>query len=105
MKTTGVLPTILLLLILISVPLACDAGEELVTSKTWSDYGSTKFDTSQGGGDGLTFSNPNNGVAFAPDGLPKNNLGGFGAGTAFLTNDRNRKTSVVVSSAGNLRIP
>ncbi|MBW1836901.1 MAG: GspH/FimT family pseudopilin [Deltaproteobacteria bacterium] len=82
-----------------------DTGEGVVTSKTWSDYGSTKFDTSQGGGDGLTFSNPDNGVAFAPNGLPKNNIGGFGAGTAFLTNDRGRKTSVVVSPAGNLRIP
>ena len=85
--------------------LVYDTGESVVTGKTWSDYGSTKFDTAQGGGDGLTFSNPNNGIAFAPDGLPKNNLGGFGAGTVFLTNDRNRKTSVVVSSAGNLRIP
>jgi len=77
--------------------------DEPVKSVLLSDYGTTSYDSSQGGGDGLTFSNPSNAIAFAPDGLPKS-LSGFGAGTVSLKNDQNKTTSVVVSSAGNIRI-
>ena len=80
-----------------------DGGDESVKSVLLSTYGTTSYDSSQGGGDGLTFSNPSNAVAFAPDGLPKS-LSGFGSGTVSLKNDQNKTTSVVVSSAGNVRI-
>jgi len=81
-----------------------DVGvDDEVKNVLLSDYGTTSYDLSQGGGDGLTFSNPSNAVAFAPDGLPKS-LSGFGAGTASLKNGQNKTTSVTVSSAGNIRI-
>lgn len=83
-----------------------DAGEDVIATVSLSEYGgAVSMDTSQGGGDGLTFSSPTDSVAFAPNGFPKNSSGGFGAGSVFLRNNNNRTTSVVVSSAGNIRIP
>ena len=84
-----------------------DAGEEVVTRKCWTDYGSTSYDFSQGGGDGLSFTQNDDGfpsIAFQSKGFPINNIGGLGMGTVFLKNTNNRTTSVVVSSAGNIRI-
>ena len=84
-----------------------DAGEEVITHKCWADYGSTSYDFSQGGGDGLNFVNNDDGlpsIAFQPKGFPVNNIGGLGMGTVFLRNTNNRTTRVVVSSAGNIRI-
>jgi prepilin-type N-terminal cleavage/methylation domain-containing protein len=72
-----------------------------------SSYNSVSFDTSQGGGDGLTFTSNDVGrpaIAFRTNGLPRNNGGGFGSGTVHLVNTRNRTTSVVISAAGNIRI-
>jgi len=65
------------------------------------------LDTSQGGGDGLTFPNNDDGqpsVAFDPWGLPRNNSGGFGAGTAYLRGSRGEGWEVVVSSIGRVRM-
>ncbi|MBW2039765.1 MAG: GspH/FimT family pseudopilin [Deltaproteobacteria bacterium] len=75
----------------------------------WSnEYRNIGFDTAKGGGDGITFTNNDNGepsVAFNARGLPKNNSGGFGAGTVFLIHTKNNKgRQVVVSSAGRIRI-
>ena len=84
-----------------------DAGEDIITKVLWSDYKGVSFDITQGGGDGLTFANNDDGlpsIAFTPTGLPKNNSGGFGAGSVFLTNPNGKATKVVVSSAGNIRI-
>jgi type IV fimbrial biogenesis protein FimT len=84
-----------------------DAGEEVVTRVLWTDYKDVVFDTTQGGGDGLTFFNNDDGlpsIAFRSNGLPRNNAGGFGAGTAFLVNTKNMTRSVVISSGGNIRI-
>ena len=84
-----------------------DAGEEVITRKCWTDYGSTSYDLSQGGGDGLTFMNNDDGlpsIAFQSKGFPVNNISGLGMGTVFLKNTNNRTTSIVVSSAGNIRI-
>ncbi|MBN1907685.1 MAG: GspH/FimT family pseudopilin [Deltaproteobacteria bacterium] len=84
-----------------------DAGEEIVTRKCWTDYGSTSYDLSQGGGAGLTFMNNDDGlpsIAFQSKGFPVNNMSGLGMGTVFLKNTNNRTTRVVVSSAGNIRI-
>jgi hypothetical protein len=33
-----------------------------------------------------------------------NNSGGLGMGTVYLTNGKGKKTSVILSSAGNVRI-
>jgi len=84
-----------------------DAGENIITKVLWTDYKGVSFDITQGGGDGLTFANNDDGlpsIAFIPAGLPKNNSGGFGAGSVFLTNQNGKATKVVVSSAGNIRI-
>jgi prepilin-type N-terminal cleavage/methylation domain-containing protein len=84
-----------------------DAGEDIITKVLWTDYKGVSFDITQGGGDGLTFANNDDGlpsIAFTPAGLPKNNIGGFGAGSVFLTNPNGKATKVVVSPAGNIRI-
>jgi len=84
-----------------------DAGEDVVTKVLLADYKDVTFDTTEGGGDGLTFTNNDDGlpsIAFNTTGLPKNNSGGFGAGSVFLTNPNGKATKVVVSSAGNIRI-
>ena len=84
-----------------------DVGEDIITKVLWTDYKDVSFDLTQGGGDGLTFINNDDGlpsIAFTPDGLPKNNLGGLGPGSVFLTNPNGKATKVVVSSAGNIRI-
>jgi prepilin-type N-terminal cleavage/methylation domain-containing protein len=84
-----------------------DAGEDIITKVLWTDYKGVSFDITQGGGDGLTFANNDDGlpsIAFTPTGLPKNNSGGFGAGSVFLTNPNGKAIKVVISSAGNIRI-
>jgi len=84
-----------------------DAGEEVITRKCWTDYGSTTYDFSKGGGDGLSFTLNDEGLpstAFQAKGFPINTLGGLGMGTVFLKNTNNRITSVILSSAGNIRI-
>jgi type IV fimbrial biogenesis protein FimT len=83
-----------------------EAGEEIAGPFPWSDYPGVSLDTAEGGGDGLTFANPLNGVAFTPNGLTRNNqvpplLSG---GIVFLNNQANKKTRIVVSPSGNIRI-
>jgi len=84
-----------------------DAGEQVITQVRWTDYKDVGFDTTQGGGDGLTFNDNDDGlpsIAFRSNGIPRNNAGGFGAGTAFLINTKNMTRSVVISAGGNIRI-
>jgi type IV fimbrial biogenesis protein FimT len=85
-----------------------DAGEAVVKKVLFSErYNGVGFDTSQGGGDGLTFSNNGNGdpsIAFRSNGLTRDQAGNLTSGTAFLINSKNKASSVVVSSAGNIRI-
>lgn len=84
-----------------------DAGEELLTKVLFSErYPQVNFDTSQGGGDGLTFDDhPNNptglpSIAFRSNGLTEDLV----AGAAFLKNTKNRTGSVAVSVVGNIKI-
>jgi type IV fimbrial biogenesis protein FimT len=84
-----------------------DATEEVLTEVLWSDYGSIAFDTSQGGGNGLTFSPNDDGypsIAFTSRGLSTNNEGAPGIGAIFLKNTNNKTAKVVVSAAGNIGI-
>ena len=84
-----------------------DAGEQILTRVLWTDYKDVGFDTGQGGGDGLNFNDNDDGlpsIAFRSNGLPRDNLGGLGMGTAFLVNTKGMTRSVVVSSGGNIRI-
>jgi prepilin-type N-terminal cleavage/methylation domain-containing protein len=80
-----------------------DVGEEVITSISLSDYGDVSLDTSEGNGDGLTFSNPNNGIAFSSSGIPRSS-GGFGSGSVYMKHENNKTARVVVSSSGNIRI-
>jgi len=80
-----------------------DPGEEVIASISLSDYGNVSFDTSKGGGDGLTFSNPTNGIAFAADGLAKSAVG-FGLGSVYLKNGNSKTAGLLVSSAGSIRL-
>ncbi len=85
-----------------------DAGEDIVTKVLFSErYPGVGFDTSQGGGDGLTFppnAVPLPSIAFTPNGLPRDNAGNPGAGTAFFINTKNRTTTVVVTASGNITV-
>jgi prepilin-type N-terminal cleavage/methylation domain-containing protein len=84
--------------------LTLDGGEEVIRSRNWSEYPGVSLDTSAGGGDGLSFANPNDSIAFAPDGMPRNNLSSLGSGTVFLSYQGNRHHTVTISTAGNIRI-
>lgn len=82
-------------------------SEEIISRVRLSDYENVAFDTGQGGGDGLTFTQNSDGlpsISFRPDGFTKNNTGGFGAGTIHLKNSGNKTARVVVSSLGRIRV-
>lgn len=85
-----------------------DEVETVIVRVSWSDYNNdVRFDTTQGGGDGLTFTNNDDvlpSVAFRSTGLPRNNAGGLGNGSVFLTNTNGTDRSVVLSSAGMISI-
>ena len=84
-----------------------DAVEDIITKVLWTDYKGVSFDITQGGGDGVSFTNNGVGlpsVGFRPNGLPIMPGSGFGNGSVYLINTKNRTTKVVVSSAGNIRI-
>jgi prepilin-type N-terminal cleavage/methylation domain-containing protein len=84
-------------------PYTYDGDEEVISTIKWSDYPGIRLDTDEGGGFGVTFTNQ--AIFFAPDGLPRNDTGGLGSGTVFLTNQGNkRQMTVTVTSAGNIRI-
>jgi len=81
-----------------------DGGETVISTINLSDYPGVRLDSSLGGGDGLTFANPGNGLAFAPNGFPMNNTDTITSGDVFLINSGNEKNSIGISSAGNVRI-
>ena len=84
-----------------------NAGDTVFVKRNWSDYKSVDFDTTWGGGDGLTFINNDEGrpsISFRPNGLAISNGGAIGSGSVYLINTRNRTNRVVVASAGNIRI-
>ncbi len=89
--------------------LEMDPEDQIVVKRRWKkdNYEGISFDTSKGGGDGLTFANNDEGmpsIAFRPSGIPVSNTGGLGMGTAFLINVNNKLARIVVSSAGNIKI-
>jgi type IV fimbrial biogenesis protein FimT len=82
-------------------------AEQILIQVGLSDYKGVAFDTSEGGGDGLTFPDNDNfrpSVAFNTRGLPINNAGGSGAGSIYLRNTLNRKKEIQISAAGSIRI-
>lgn len=83
--------------------LTLDAGEQVIRTVNWSEYPLVSLNTALGGGDGLIFTNPNNAIAFAPNGFCLNNTGSLAAGTVFLRNN-NRQTRVNITPAGSVSI-
>jgi hypothetical protein len=85
-----------------------DAGEQVVNKVVFSEhYAGVSFDTAQGGGDGLSFTDNDNSlpsIAYRLNGLTRNNAGVSGAGTVFLKNTQNKTASIDVSAAGNVTI-
>ena len=85
-----------------------DAGEQVVNQVVFSEhYAGVSLDTTQGGGDGLDFTDNDNAlpsIAYRLNGITRNNAGGSGAGTVFLKNTQNKTASINVSAAGNVRI-
>ncbi|MGD8961757.1 MAG: GspH/FimT family protein [Desulfobacterales bacterium] len=78
---------------------------EEIKTVNWSEYPGVRLDLTEGGGDGLTFANPNSGILFASDGLPRNSAGGLGSGTVFITfQNSSRQNTVTISTAGNIQI-
>lgn len=84
-----------------------DGTETVIDSYQLADYRDISFDTTKGGGDGITFPNNtagNPGIGFQPNGLPDAPGGLAPNGTVFINNVNNISKSVVVSQAGNISI-
>ena len=83
-----------------------DVGETIITQlQQWPNQ--VSLDLTQWGGDGLSFTNNDDGnptIAFRPNAIPTANGGGLANGTASLTNTNGRIRNVVINQAGNIRI-
>lgn len=75
-----------------------DAGSEQVikTVSLANEYPNVQFDTSQGGGDGISFTN--NSFSMTPRGLAT--IGG----TVYLINEKSEGRKIVVNNMGGVRI-
>lgn len=80
------------------------AGDQQISQVNLATYPGVSLDTSQGGGDGLGFAFPGNGIAFFPNGFPVNSLNVLTDGEVFLRNQDNKQVSVEISKAGNVKI-
>ena len=82
-----------------------DAGEQVISSVSLSDYENVSLDTSKGGGDGLLFSGTDDGIAFSVTGLPRDSAGALALGTIFLKQDHRDKTAEIsITRAGSIQI-
>lgn len=81
------------------------AGEDIVASGRFSQYGSVQFDTAQGGGSGTTFGGgPGVGFYFGSDGMPRRLDGAPESGSIFLMDAGGRRAEIQVSTTGFIRI-
>lgn len=86
-----------------------DPGEQIILKRRWTEDGYTgvSWDTTKGGGDGISFTGNDEGrpaVAFRSNGIPISNSGGMGMGSAYLTGHKQKRLRVVLSAAGNVAI-
>ncbi|RLB42454.1 MAG: hypothetical protein DRH12_05690 [Deltaproteobacteria bacterium] len=86
-----------------------DNDEEILVKRSWGgrEFPGISFDPGKGGGDGLTFPHNDDGlpaIGFKPSGIPVNNSGGLGMGSAYLVNGKGQGMRVVVSASGNIRV-
>jgi prepilin-type N-terminal cleavage/methylation domain-containing protein len=70
--------------------------EEIKTVNLGNEYLGVQFDTSQGGGDGISFAN--NSFAMTPRGIPT--IGG----TIYLVNEKGEGRRIVVNNMGGMRL-
>lgn len=75
-----------------------DAGERVLTKRRWIDYKDVSFNTAQGGGDGIEFSDGANNLTFRSNGLPIN------TGKVYLISTKGKAMNIDVSIAGNVKI-
>jgi len=94
----------------LELDLGTDEEDYIYQRVKWdSEYRHIGFDTSQGGGDGITFSNNDNGkpsVAFDARGLPKDNSGNLlGEEIIYLIHTKtNKGRQISISPGGRIRI-
>jgi prepilin-type N-terminal cleavage/methylation domain-containing protein len=74
-----------------------DAGEPVISSNRWSQYPGVNLD-------GTTFNNPVDSIAFAPDGLTRDDTHNLGSGEVMISYQGNRQKTIEVSIAGTIRI-
>lgn len=83
-----------------------NAGEPIILQiQQWPQ--DVSLDNSQGGGDGLSFTDNDDGnptIVFRPTTIPTANGGGIANGSAFLINSSGRTRSVAINQAGNISI-
>ncbi len=77
-----------------------DAGEQVITTRSWSEYPGVS------NSDGITFptvaSKPT--IAFAPDGLPKDQAGILQSGSVYLKNQSEKGREISISLMGSIQI-
>ena len=84
-----------------------DNGERIIAAVRWDDYKGVSIDTTQGGGNGVTFTDNDDGLpcfAFASNGVTRNNLNGFGGGSVFLNNKNKKEKNIRISPMGSIEI-
>ena len=85
-----------------------DGGEEVLVKRMWGgkEFPGISFDASKGHGSGVTFSKNDEGlpaISFQSSGIPINNSGGLGMGSAYLVNKKGKVAKIVLSHSGNIR--
>lgn len=73
------------------------AGEDIIKTLDLSQYPGVSLDS-------LSFANPVDGIAFAPNGFPINNSGSLASGEVVLKNQADIKNRISITKAGNVRI-
>ena len=77
--------------------LAYDAGEQIINTIPWSRYAGVSWVST-------TFNNPADSIAFAPDGLPRDNANLLGSGEIIIRSQSNMQKRIEVLIAGTIKI-
>jgi prepilin-type N-terminal cleavage/methylation domain-containing protein len=77
--------------------LAHDGGEQIISTIPWSSYPGVNWDNT-------TFTNPADSIAFAPDGLPRNNTNNLGSGDVNISFGSTKQKTIKVLIGGTVRI-
>ncbi len=72
-------------------------GEAIINTFNLSEYPGVSLES-------LSFTNPVNGIAFAPNGFPVNQSGSLASGEVVLKNQADIRNRISITKAGNVRI-